>query len=81
MSKKETTIEDLARMVAAGFNNMQESMDKQFGEVRQEIANFREENERGHLDLKLRQDNVAYRFEMQNLDKRVTRLEKKAKFT
>lgn len=72
MSKEETTIDDLARMVAEGFNGME----KRFTglENRMDIL------ERGQEDIKLRLDNVAYRFELQDLDRRVTRLEKKASF-
>lgn len=81
MSKDNVTIEDLARMVARGFSEVNEKMDKGFREVRQEMKGLREQNDKDHLDLRLRQDNVAHRFELQDLEERVTHLEKKAKFT
>lgn len=76
MNGSKTTIDDLARMVKSGFD----SVSDEIGEVKHEVVRLREQNEREHLDLKLRQDNVAYRFELQDLDKRVTQLEKQAKF-
>lgn len=80
MSGSKMTIDDLARMMQNCFRSMQDQMDKGFDEVKQEISELRTQNEKDHLDLKLRQDNAAYRFELQDLDKRVTQLEKKAKF-
>jgi len=65
MKESKTTIDDLARMVADGFAEMKERMD------RLEI---------GQEDIKLRLDNAAWRFEFKALDKRVTVLEKKVKF-
>ena len=82
MSKEEITIDELARMIARGFDNVKEEIGGVDGKVeslRNELSEFRKQNEREHLELRLRQDNVAHRYEMQDLDERVTRLEKKAK--
>jgi len=87
MTKKETTIDelaekvdglantvdDLARITATGFHEVKEEI----GQVKHEMIQLREQNEREHLELKLRQDQVPYRFEVQDLERRVTRLEKK----
>lgn len=86
MSKEDITIDELARMVARGFDQVVTKLGKEIGGIdakvenlRSELSEFRKQNERDHLDLKLRQDNVAHRFELQDLEDRVTRLEKKAK--
>lgn len=55
--------ESLARMVAKGF----EEVDSRFVTL-----------ERGQEEIKLRLDNVAYKFEVVDLEKRVGRLEAKA---
>ena len=44
--------------------------------TRTEIDSGIKQIENAQVDLKLRQDNVAYRFELNALDERVTQLEK-----
>ena len=66
LSKKiENETGGLAAMTKRGFDKTQEENKKDFKLVRQDIE-----------DLKLRQDNVAYRFEINALGERVTKLEK-----
>ena len=64
--KKEITNEDLAAMVQRGFSEMKDYVDKGFYTLGQ-----------GQEDIKLRLDNVAYRFELKDLEKRVKKLELK----
>lgn len=62
------SIEDLAVMIKNGFDAVDEKMDGQFKEVN------------GRLEkIENRLDNVAYRFEINELDKRVKVLESKVK--
>ena len=61
-TQKNTTINDLAFMVKKGFDQVDERFDTL---------------ERGQEEIKLKLDNVAYRFEMVELQKRVEVLEKK----
>jgi len=70
--KKETTIEDLAVMVAKGFENTSTKADIARVEKRLDIL------EDGQEQIKLKLDNVAYRFELIELQKRVDLLEKRA---
>lgn len=82
MTKENVTIEELARMIARGFGEVKSEISDVKGEVnnlRNEFSAFRKQNEREHLELRLRQDNVAHRFELQELEERVTNLEKKAR--
>ncbi len=56
-------IEDLAAMIKVGFDSADEKME----EVKKDIKVIREKLvvlERGQEDIKLRQDNSAYRFEL-----------------
>ena len=71
--KKETTINDLALMVAKGFGNMDHRMDF-LDQGQKEIAR---NNSIEHDDIKTRLDNVAYRFELVELRKRVEVLERR----
>ena len=71
--KKETTIDDLALMVAKGFGNMDHRMDS-LDQGQKEIAR---NNSIEHDDIKIRLDNVAYRFELVELRKRVEVLERR----
>lgn len=75
MSNDKVTIDDLARMVARGFNEVNEKVDKGFREVGKRMDQLEMEIH----DVKLRQDNTAYRFELKDLEERVTRLETNAK--
>ena len=91
MKKKKITIDDLAMMTKRGFDEIGESIkrgfegvgkrfeevDKRFEGVNNNIRILSDNNAREHEDLKLRLDNVAYRFELVELQKRVEVLEKK----
>lgn len=63
MKNKRVTIADLARMVKSGFDFMHE----QFARVDQRLER-----------IELRLDHTAARFEVRELEHRVSRLEKKA---
>ena len=69
MVNKKTTIDDLAIVVNAGF----EGVNKQFEGVNKRLKGL----ERGQEQIKLRLDNVAYRFELVELERRVKRMELK----
>ena len=74
MSKKETTNEDLARMVKKGFDGTDKRFDKM--DQRLEKVDARLDNlEQGQDEIKLRLDNVAYRFEVEDVKKRVKKIE------
>lgn len=78
---KEVRIEDLAVMINKGFNGMSGVMNKQFGEVGKQIGEINKKLdilEIGQEDIKLRLTNVAYRFEVEELERRLIILEKKA---
>ena len=65
------SVEDLAAMTAKGFENTATKADV----VR--LDNRLGKLEQGQEDIKLKLDNVAYRFELVELQKRVERLEQK----
>jgi len=78
MPKKPITNEDLARMIKKGFDDndkrfekIDEKMDKRFDKVESRLDNL----EQGQEEIKLRLDNVAYRFEVEDLKKRVKKIE------
>lgn len=54
-----------------------DEMDQKFDEMDQKINNLSEDNAREHGEIKIRLDNVAYRFELVALQKRVEVLEKR----
>ena len=68
-----TTIDDLAIMVKGGFDAMDGRFDK--------MENKLEVLEQGQEEIKLRLDNVAYRFELVELQRRVELVEKKVGIT
>lgn len=76
MKKKNITINDLARMVSKGFEETAKSkeVNARFDKVDIRLDNL----EQGQEEIKLRQDNAAYRFEVEDLKKRVKKLEFKA---
>jgi len=85
MSKENSvTNEELARMIKTGFdevgkrlNNLELKTDRlELKTDRLEIKTDRLES--GVFDIKLRLDNTAHRFEVKDLQRRVTILEKKA---
>lgn len=79
MSKKNITIDDLARLVVDGFDKVCDRLNGIDSQMKK-MENRMDRLEVGQEDIKLRLDNVAYRFELSDLQKRVTVLEKKASF-
>lgn len=77
MKNKKITIDSLAIMTKRGFDEVGENIKQGFETVTNNIRIFSENNAREHEDIKLRLDNVAYRFELVELQKRVEILEKK----
>lgn len=79
--KKETTIDDLAVMINNGFNEMKENNAREHEEIiksnAREHKEMIESNTREHEEMKLRQDEVPYRFEFVELEKRVEVLERR----
>ena len=83
--KKNITIEDLASMVARGFENTSTKSDikrleDKFSSLITKVSLLVAKLswlERGQEDIKLKLDNVAYRFELVELQRRVELLEKK----
>jgi len=90
--KKNITIDGLASMVARGFENTStksdvkrledkvssldvkvSSLDTKVSSLDTKVSSL----ERGQEDIKLKLDNVAYRFELVELQRRVELLEKK----
>lgn len=75
----EKTIDSLAIITKNGFDLVGqrfEQVDKKLDEVDKKLTLL----DRGQEDIKLRLDNVAYRFELTELQRRVILLEKKAGF-
>ena len=64
---------NLALIVKAGFDGV----DKRFDGVDKRLNTL----EQGHEDIKLKLDNVAYRFELNDLEKRVEKIEHKLKLS
>ena len=71
MKKKNVTTDDLAVMIQAGFENTATKAD---------LRNLEEKVDKNHEEITLKLDNVAYRFELVELQRRVELLEKKASF-
>ena len=76
-ANKKITMNDLAITVKNGFDEMGEKIQGVEGGLRKEIKSLSEANAREHEAIMLRLDNVAYRFELVELQKRVETLEKK----
>ena len=77
LKNKKTTLEKLARMIAKGFEENTEN----FGIVSKEIKEIKKEITEIKFDLdniKLRMGEMAFRFEIQGIEKRLKRLEIKA---
>ena len=73
---KNTTINQLARMIKHGFDGTDKNFNKankRFDKVETKLSNL--ENGQGEIKLKL--DRVAYRFEVEELDHRPKRVEAK----
>jgi len=74
--KKNVTIEDLAGMVQRGFSDLGVEV-REVKQGQKNIEKRMDTLERGQEDIKLSLNNVAYRFELKQLDERVTSLERK----
>lgn len=74
-SRKKVTMDDLAGMVQRGFAETAKKVD--LDRVENNLRILSKNNTRDHEEVKLRLDNVAYRFELVELQKRVEVLEKK----
>lgn len=70
---KNISNDELAVMINQGFQGVEENMNKKFNEVNKSIKILKE----GQGNIELRLANVAYRFELQELQQRVENLEKK----
>jgi len=76
MNKLVATVDNLAVAVKKGFDYVDkrfDGVDKRFDGVDKRLDSL----ERGHEEIKLKLDNVAYRFELVELQRRVEILEKK----
>ena len=74
MKNKDITNNELARMVKTGFDEMGkrfDGVDKGFDRVENRLTALETNQE----DIKLRLDNVAYRFEIVEVQKRLKALE------
>ena len=77
MKSKKITIEDLATMVQAGFSEAEASVNKRFDKIEGDMAKGFKEIKDSQENIELKLTNVAYRFELVELQKRVELLEKK----
>ena len=78
--KKETTIDDLAIMIGKGFEDVGErieSLKESNAQEHEGMGRKLNSLEQGQEDIKIRLDNVAYRFELVELQKRVEVLERR----
>lgn len=77
IKKMDEKIDDLAGMTKRGFDEVYDEIHNEVGGLKKQMSKL----EQGQEDIKLRLDNVAYRFELVELQRRVTLLEKKAIFS
>lgn len=80
MKKENVTLDDLAMMVQKGFDHSDKKIEDLKKEMRSGFDKVEERMdllERGQEDIKLRQDNCVYRFELKELDRRVRILERR----
>lgn len=73
---KNTTINQLDRMIKRGFDGVDKNFnkaDKRFDKIETKLTNL----ENGQEEIKLKLDRVAYRFEVEELDRRLKRVEAK----
>ena len=71
---KKVTLDTLAGMVKRGFDGADKRFDKvdsRFDKIDSRLGNL----EQGQDEIKVRLDNVAYRFEVEDLQRRVKKLE------
>ena len=77
MNNSQTTLDDLAAMVKKGFDET----GKDLAELKSDVSQLKtdvNELQAGQERIEMRLTNVAYRFELQELQQRVERLEQKA---
>ena len=74
---KGATIDTLAGMVKKGFDHMDERFNQVDKRLDQHEKRF-EDLEQGQEEIKLKLGDVAYRFELVELERRVNILERKA---
>jgi len=77
---KKITIENLAGIVKKGFDEAAVNLDLAKKELKHDIGELKQKVEiieEDVGDIKLRMGNVAWNFETRELDKRVTKLERK----
>jgi len=72
-NNEKVSLEHLARMIAKGFGGV----DKRFDKVDERLDTL----EQGQEEIKLKLDHVAYRFEVQELDRRLKLVEQKLGLT
>lgn len=85
MQEKETTLNDLARMIANGFADTATKADIHGLSIRVDGVESRLDGvesrlgslEAGQEEIKLRLDSLAYKFEVKELTRRVENIEKK----
>lgn len=78
MEEKQTTLDDLARMIANGFADTASKADMQSLQTRVDAVESRlGVLETGQEEIKLRLDSLAYKFEVKELSRRVDILEQK----
>lgn len=77
--KKNVTLDNLAGMVKRGFDGVDKRLDENLKEHRTIVAKL-DNLENGVEEIKLKLDQVAYRFEVQELDRRLKRVEAKLGF-
>lgn len=73
-NKKITTIENLAIMIQGEFTAIQkrfDKVDKDIAVLKAEVSSIKYDLE----DLKLKESQVAFRYEIQNLEKRLKKVE------
>lgn len=82
MKKKNITIDDLAMMVQKGFEDTskkidetakKKDVDKRFDKIDDRLIVL----EKGHEEIRLRQDQMAYRFELIEVKQRLNKVERK----
>lgn len=74
--KKNVTLDDLAGMVKRGFDGIDKGFDENTRKHKVMMAKL-ENLKNGQEEIKLKLDQVAYRFEVQELDRRLRRVESK----
>jgi len=77
--KKNITLDNLAGMIKRGFDGVDkrfDGVDKRFDKVEARLSNL----ENGQEEIKLKLDRVAYRFEIEELDRRLKRIETRLGF-